>query len=161
MNLTPEPQLTDSSDAATFDTNRTGLRVRFFAVVAALALVVSSLGLGIFFGHDVLRSSAPSTSSVSSSRSALARGASLGSSTSRAGTALSASRVATISAAVDPGLVDITTNLSYEQESAAGTGMILSANGLVLTNNHVISGATTIEARDVATGKEYKATVVG
>jgi S1-C subfamily serine protease len=39
--------------------------------------------------------------------------------------------------------------------------MILTSNGYVLTNNHVIEGSTSITARDVATGKSYTGTVVG
>ncbi|MHB2028324.1 MAG: S1C family serine protease, partial [Acidimicrobiales bacterium] len=66
-----------------------------------------------------------------------------------------------IAARVDPGLVDINTGLSYQQASAAGTGMILTKNGLVLTNNHVIAGATSISVRDVATNKVYEAKVLG
>jgi S1-C subfamily serine protease len=66
-----------------------------------------------------------------------------------------------IAAGVDPGLVDINTGLSYQQASAAGTGMILTKNGLVLTNNHVIAGATSISVRDVATNKVYEAKVLG
>jgi S1-C subfamily serine protease len=62
---------------------------------------------------------------------------------------------------VDPGLVDINTNLSYQSEEAAGTGMVLTSDGEVLTNNHVIDGATSISATDVGNGKTYKATVVG
>jgi S1-C subfamily serine protease len=57
--------------------------------------------------------------------------------------------------------VDIDTSLSYEESSAAGTGMVLTSKGLVLTNNHVIEGATSITARDVGNGKVYTATVVG
>ncbi|HEV3268326.1 MAG TPA: trypsin-like peptidase domain-containing protein [Acidimicrobiales bacterium] len=66
-----------------------------------------------------------------------------------------------IAASVDPGLVDITTQLSLGQGTAAGTGMIVSKSGYILTNNHVIAGATSISVRDVATGKTYKASVVG
>jgi len=68
---------------------------------------------------------------------------------------------AKIAASVDPGLVDINTELSNQQGAAAGTGMIVSSDGLVLTNNHVINGATSISVRDVGTGKVYNATVVG
>jgi S1-C subfamily serine protease len=68
---------------------------------------------------------------------------------------------AKIAQLVDPGVVDIATNLSYQGATAAGTGMILSSNGLVLTNNHVIAGATSITARDVATNKTYTVKVVG
>ena len=44
---------------------------------------------------------------------------------------------------------------------AAGTGIVLSSNGLVLTNNHVISGSTSIKATDVGNRKSYTAQVVG
>ena len=39
--------------------------------------------------------------------------------------------------------------------------MVLTSTGEVLTNNHVIEGATTITATDVGNGKTYKADVVG
>ena len=41
-----------------------------------------------------------------------------------------------------PGLVDISTNLSYQGAVGAGAGIVLNPNGEVLTNNHVIEGAT-------------------
>ena len=62
---------------------------------------------------------------------------------------------------VDPGLVDINTTLGYQQEEAAGTGIVLTSNGEILTNNHVIDGATTISVTDVGNGKTYSASVVG
>ncbi|WP_250900349.1 S1C family serine protease [Curtobacterium flaccumfaciens] len=65
-------------------------------------------------------------------------------------------------AAQKKGVVTINTVLNYDESSqAAGTGMILSSNGTVLTNNHVIQGATSITVTDETTGKEYKADVVG
>jgi S1-C subfamily serine protease len=39
--------------------------------------------------------------------------------------------------------------------------MVINSDGLVLTNNHVIENATSITATLVATGKTYKATVLG
>jgi S1-C subfamily serine protease len=66
-----------------------------------------------------------------------------------------------IAAKVDPGLVDINTTLGYSQEQAAGTGIVLSSSGVVLTNNHVIDGATTISVTDVGNQKTYTASVVG
>ncbi len=66
-----------------------------------------------------------------------------------------------IAAKVDPGLVDVVTTLKYQQAAAAGTGMVLTPNGEVLTNNHVIDGATSIKARDVGNGRTYTAKVVG
>jgi S1-C subfamily serine protease len=59
------------------------------------------------------------------------------------------------------GIVDIYTTLGYENGVAAGTGMILSRTGEVLTNNHVISGATAFKVVDVTSHKRYNATVVG
>jgi S1-C subfamily serine protease len=58
-------------------------------------------------------------------------------------------------------LVDINTTLSYQNDQAAGTGIVLSSDGYVLTNNHVISGATSISATHVATGQKYTGMVVG
>jgi len=39
--------------------------------------------------------------------------------------------------------------------------MILTSNGLVLTNNHVVEDAATLSVRDVATNTTYVGTVVG
>ena len=60
------------------------------------------------------------------------------------------------------GIVDIYTTLGYEHgAAAAGTGMLISRNGEVLTNNHVIRGATKFKVVDVTTHRSYNATVVG
>ncbi len=71
------------------------------------------------------------------------------------------SDAASIASRVDPGLVDVNTTVDYGAAQAAGTGMVLTAGGEVLTNNHVIEGATTISVTDVGNGKTYAATVVG
>ena len=55
----------------------------------------------------------------------------------------------------------IDTNLAYQGEQAAGTGMVLTSSGEVLTNNHVIRGATTVKVVVPATGRSYSASVVG
>jgi S1-C subfamily serine protease len=75
-----------------------------------------------------------------------------------AATTLTTSQIA---AKVDPGLVDINTTLGYQGGKAAGTGMVLTSTGEVLTNNHVIDGATSIKATDVGNGRTYTAKVVG
>jgi S1-C subfamily serine protease len=66
---------------------------------------------------------------------------------------------------VEPGLVDITATLKYNGETAEGTGMIISASGLVLTNNHVIDQATKVQAALVIQGAtssaSYSAKVLG
>jgi S1-C subfamily serine protease len=66
-----------------------------------------------------------------------------------------------IASKVDPGLVDIDTQLAYQSEEAAGTGIVLTSAGEVLTNNHVIDGATSISVTDIGNGKTYSASVVG
>jgi S1-C subfamily serine protease len=65
------------------------------------------------------------------------------------------------SSALDVGVVDVDTQLGFGSGRAAGTGMIVSKDGEVLTNAHVISGATTITVTVVTTGKTYTAKVLG
>lgn len=57
--------------------------------------------------------------------------------------------------------MDINTQLGAPNAQAAGTGIVLEASGEVLTNNHVINGATSISVTDVGNGQTYPATVVG
>jgi S1-C subfamily serine protease len=59
------------------------------------------------------------------------------------------------------GVVDINTVLDYGTAKAAGTGIILSSDGEILTNNHVIDSSTSISVTVVSTGKTYTASVVG
>ena len=66
-----------------------------------------------------------------------------------------------IASRVDPGLVDVTSTLGYQDATAKGTGIVLTSNGEILTNNHVINGATSVSVTDIGNGKTYKATVVG
>jgi S1-C subfamily serine protease len=66
-----------------------------------------------------------------------------------------------IAAKVRPGVVIINTALQYNSERAAGTGMVINANGMVLTNNHVIEDSTSITATVPATGRTYQAKVLG
>ena len=66
-----------------------------------------------------------------------------------------------IAAQTDPGLVDVVSTLGYQQAGAAGTGLVLTPSGEVLTNNHVINGATSIKVTDIGNGRTYQAKVVG
>jgi S1-C subfamily serine protease len=68
---------------------------------------------------------------------------------------------AALAGATDPGLVDINSTLPYRGADEAGTGMVLTGNGLILTNNHVIDGSGTITVTDIGNGASYAATVVG
>ena len=63
---------------------------------------------------------------------------------------------------VEPGVVDVTANLQYLQETAKGTGFVIdAAAGLVLTNNHVIDGATSVTVTPVTSGQSYPARILG
>jgi len=77
------------------------------------------------------------------------------------GTSTAALSTAQVAAKTDPGLVDVISTLGYENGTAWGTGMVLTPSGEVLTNNHVIAGATAIHVKDVGNGRTYTAKVVG
>jgi S1-C subfamily serine protease len=64
-------------------------------------------------------------------------------------------------AAVSKGLVDIVTTIGYNGARGAGTGIVLTSDGLVLTNHHVVAGSTKLSVTDVGNGQTYDATVVG
>ena len=64
-------------------------------------------------------------------------------------------------ATIGNGVVVIETNLAYQNGAAAGTGIVLTGGGRVLTNNHVIRGATTLKIVVPGTGRSYSARVVG
>jgi S1-C subfamily serine protease len=81
-----------------------------------------------------------------------------GNATATSKTMLTTSQIAS---RVDPGLVDVTSTLGLEGATAMGTGIVLTSNGEILTNNHVVNGATSVSVRDIGNGKTYKATVVG
>jgi S1-C subfamily serine protease len=66
-----------------------------------------------------------------------------------------------ITARVDPGLVNINVSNGSTGMRGEATGMVLTPSGVVLTNNHVVQGATQISATDVGNGRTYAASVVG
>lgn len=77
------------------------------------------------------------------------------------------SAVIDVAKKVSPAVVSITTQtvqpgifgFGSTQSEAAGTGMILTSDGLILTNNHVVSGSTSVTVF-TSDGKQYKGTVV-
>jgi S1-C subfamily serine protease len=69
--------------------------------------------------------------------------------------------VAALAAQVGPQVVNINTNLGYNNAIGAGTGIVIDPSGVVLTNNHVIMGATDISAFSVGTGQTYPVNVIG
>jgi len=118
-------------------------RAALAAVLAALVVLSAGVGIGwIVTGHH--------------------RGTALSSSSG----AISPAPQSQAAAKVNPGIVDINTAIDAvggqpPTARAAGTGMVLTSSGEVLTNNHVIAGATTITVTLTSSGRTYQASVVG
>jgi S1-C subfamily serine protease len=177
----PTEQPTASAPPATAKrkvaADRHGFYMTYISALAGVLLVVAIAGVGFVFGHYVVTPPASIIQSPSYAKTNLPAGGSGGfeipnfgsnggeapsfGSQAPSSSTTNDPAAAKIAKNVDPGLVDINTNISYQDATAAGTGMVLTSNGLVLTNNHVIEGSTSITARDVATGKTYTAKVVG
>ena len=133
---------------------RRGRRRGHWLVYLTVAALAAGIGAGLTVAFAGSGSS--STASVSSSDIPSPHDSQAG---SGSGSALNQ---ATVVRKVKPGLVDITSTLTYASETAEGTGMILSPSGLVLTNNHVIDGATEVKvALADNTSQIYTARVVG
>jgi S1-C subfamily serine protease len=62
---------------------------------------------------------------------------------------------------IGTGVVVVNTKLSYQGGAAAGTGIVLTSSGEVLTNNHVIQGETSVQVVVPGTTHKYSGTVVG
>ena len=107
---------------------------RFLLLATSAVLVAAGLFLGVAISHDFWRSH-PRTTAHGTGGAVAAR--------------------------VDPALVDINLVLGDQSAEAAATGIVLSPSGLVLTNNHVVAGATVIKATDLGDGRTYSATVLG
>jgi S1-C subfamily serine protease len=65
-----------------------------------------------------------------------------------------------VAAKVTPGIVNINVTLGGNG-AAAGTGMVITSTGEVLTNNHVIDGETSVSVELPSTGRTYSAHVLG
>jgi S1-C subfamily serine protease len=119
-----------------------------------LAVVVALVALGIGSGVGLTEALGNGGSATTAGPSSATRAAAVGVSATQPD-------VAAIAAKVDPAIVDVNATLDYGQGRAAGTGMILTPSGEVLTNNHVVDGATSIRVTVAGTGPTYRAVVVG
>ena len=63
-------------------------------------------------------------------------------------------------AQVGPTIVDIDAKLGYQSAIGAGTGIVIGPS-TILTNNHVVAGATDLTARSIDSGQTFPATVIG
>ena len=67
-----------------------------------------------------------------------------------------------ISARIEPSIVDVTATLTYDDETASGTGFVVDAKtAYILTNNHVIRDATEVSVTVPASGQSYQAQIIG
>ncbi|MHB9860735.1 S1C family serine protease [Streptomyces sp. YIM S03343] len=113
------------------------------ALLAAVAIVAAAVGGGTAYafqeltGKSTVATSSTSTNVVPSSK----RGS-----------------ISAIAAAVSPSVVEISATLS--NGTSTGAGVIITSNGEIVTNNHVISGASSIKVQ-TSNGKSYTAEVVG
>ncbi|MBC3190585.1 trypsin-like peptidase domain-containing protein [Pseudonocardia sp. C8] len=120
--------------------------------LVAIALAAGLVGGGVGFGgaYAVLGDATPGTAATLSSAADPGTPAQPADGT-----------VAGAAAAITPSTVDI--QVRTAQGTAEGSGVILTADGEVLTNNHVVSGAGSGGQITVSTsdGTQYRATVVG
>ncbi len=128
----------------------------------ALALVVcAAVGFGSgYAGASLARNSNPIILQT-------APAADTGDGDNTSATATGTTTASAVASKVLPSVVEVTTEqvsmnsfLGQYVESGAGSGVILSADGYIITNNHVISGASTIKVT-TSDGTQYDATVVG
>jgi S1-C subfamily serine protease len=118
-------------------------------VVSFLVAMIAAGGSGIGVGWGL--SNALRTPTVVQSPIAIANPT-----TAPVAGSLDANRIAAL---VDPAIVDINTVVGSSQ--AAGTGMILTSDGQVLTNNHVVDQSTSIKVTIAGRSGTYTAHVVG
>jgi S1-C subfamily serine protease len=145
---------------------------RLAAIGAGIVVVVLlASAAGAVVGHELWTSTTTAASSPAPTPSSGAPGnfggfggsgnfgGSGGSGGNPAGTG-APSNSAAIAAKVNKAVVTIDASNTYQGSMGAGTGIVISSDGKVLTNNHVIRGATRISVTD-SNGQTYVAKVVG
>ena len=135
---------------------------RSAVLLAVLALVMASGGLGAAIGvavhdHGSISAFQPS---LLPTVPPFEGGGGNGGSTPATVAPTSGIDANAVASKVDPAIVDINTTLAGGGR-AAGTGIVLTSGGVVLTNNHVIAEAETIRATIGGTGRTYTGHVVG
>ena len=131
-------------------------------VVAGALAGIFALGIGM--GVTAGRITAPKSTNSSTAVGPSADGTGVGagsSGTAGGGTATGGGSADTsgVAGKVTPGIVNV--NVTLSGGAAAGTGMVITSTGEVLTNNHVIDGESSISVQLPSTGKSYTAHVVG
>ena len=124
-------------------------RIAAFTVLIAVVAAVAGAGIGWSLARAVNpRQTAQATQPESPIQAV----------SPNTGSNSGSSSAATIAAKVNPAIVDINTVLGNGQ--AAGTGMLISSTGEILTNNHVVAGSTSISVVVQSRTQTYSAHVV-
>jgi S1-C subfamily serine protease len=139
-------------------------RRRAAVAIAIVIAVLASFGVGAALGNSASKASRPSVSAPSfvpnAPTSPSGGGSSANNGTVNPAVPAPSADATAIATRLNAAIVDV--NVQLADGEAAGTGMLLSASGVVLTNNHVIENATSISVQiDGGTGASYKADVVG
>ncbi|NUT28323.1 MAG: trypsin-like serine protease [Streptomyces sp.] len=114
------------------------------ALLAAVAIVAAAIGGGTAYGIQELTGSDTVASASSTSTNVVP--------SSQKGT------VSGVAKAVSPSIVEI--NAQSNAGSSTGSGVIITGDGEIITNNHVVSGASQVKVK-TSDGKTYTAEVVG
>src|SRR2546421_291604 len=125
-------------------------RVAAFVVLIAFVAAVAGAGIGFSLARAINSRQTAQTAQPETPIQAV---------TPSTGSSNGSSSADAIAAKVNPAIVDVNTVLGTGQ--AAGTGMIISSDGEILTNNHVVSGSTSITVVVQSRNKSYPAHVVG
>ncbi|MEU9189626.1 trypsin-like peptidase domain-containing protein [Streptomyces sp. NPDC048484] len=115
------------------------------ALLAAVAIAAAAVGGGTAYAFQELTGNDTAASSSTSTSTGVVA-------TSKKGT------VAGVAEAVSPSIVEI--SATSNAGSSTGSGVVITTGGEIITNNHVISGASQIKVQ-LSNGKSYTATTVG
>jgi S1-C subfamily serine protease len=125
--------------------------------LAVFAIACVGAGGGTAWALTTTSASTPSTTLPAGGSTGTGGGTNGGGSVPSTGGALSAATVAKL----DSAIVDITADTASPGGQVAGTGMVITSNGEVLTNNHVIDDTVNIRAQIDGTGTVYQVKVIG
>ena len=128
-------------------------------VIAAVVAAAAGIGIGWSLGRTInARNSVAQTNNQTSAQHP-AQPAQPGSPIQPAPTAGGSLNADAIAAKLDPAIVDINTVVGSGQY--AGTGEIITSNGEILTNNHVVDRSTSIQVTIAGRSQTYTAHVIG
>jgi len=132
-----------------------------YLLVAAIAAAAGAFVVTLSDGHSTPSANINNGSGSGNSGGFPYQNPYSGSGGTNSGSGVSSATEQKVYQAVEPGLVVISSNLQYQGDAAAATGMIISSTGLVLTNNHVIDGTTGLTATVMGSDQRYKAQWLG